>query len=37
MPGPGHYEPISAWIDSKQSQEFNKRGQFFTPSAKVVT
>lgn len=36
-PGPGHYEPISAWINSKQSQEFNERGQFFSLSAKVKT
>lgn len=36
-PGPGQYEPISAWIDSNQSQSFNQKGQFFTPSAKVHT
>lgn len=36
-PGPGHYEPISAWINSKQSEEFNRKGQFFTPSASVKT
>lgn len=36
-PGPGQYEPISAWINSKQTQDFNQKGQFFTPSAKVHT
>lgn len=36
-PGPGQYEPISAWINSKQTQDFNRKGTFFTPSAKVLT
>lgn len=36
-PGPGQYEPISSWINSKQSQEFNQKGVFFTTSSKVVS
>lgn len=36
-PGPGTYEPISTWINSKQSQQFSTKGVFFTPSSKVTT
>jgi hypothetical protein len=34
-PGPGTYDPISVWINSKQADDFSCRGVFFAPSAKI--
>jgi len=33
----GTYEPVSSWINSKQIQEFQQKGVFFTPSSKVAS